>query len=105
MPLDRLPRKFLTAWVRGPRGKHQPRLHYGSHITKCLKNIGVFDDWYTRAQDRDDWRAVVRGIKLSSTHLNYNIPLIATHRQTARSKERDSFCLQPSSEFLWKGNN
>jgi len=64
MPLDRLPRKFLTAWVHGPRGKNQPKLHYGTHITKCLKNIGVFDDWYTRAQDRDDWRAVVRGIKL-----------------------------------------
>ncbi len=62
MPLDRLPRKFLTAWVRGPRDKKQPKLHYGTHITTCLKKIGVFDGWYTRAQDRKGWRAVVKGI-------------------------------------------
>ena len=65
MPFDRLPRKFLTAWVKAPRGqKGQPKLHYGTHITKCLKNIGVLDDWYTRAQDRDGWRAVTKGIEL-----------------------------------------
>ncbi len=64
MPLDRLPRKFLTAWVRGPRDRKQPKPHYGTHITTCLKKIGVFDGWYTRAQDRKGWRAVVKGIEL-----------------------------------------
>ena len=69
MPFDRLPRKFLTAWVRGPRGLKQPKLHYGTHIKKCLKKIGVFGpgklgDWYKRVQDRDGWRAVVNGIEL-----------------------------------------
>jgi hypothetical protein len=64
MPFDRLPRNFLTAWVHGPRGLNQPKLHYGTHITKCLKNIGVLDDWYKRAQDRDGWRAVTKDIEL-----------------------------------------
>ena len=64
MPFDRLPRKFLTAWVKGPRCHKAPRLHYGTHITKCLKTVGVFDNWYKRAQDRNDWRSIVKGIKL-----------------------------------------
>jgi hypothetical protein len=98
MPLDRLPRKFLTAWVHGPRGKKQSKLHYGTHITKCLKNIGVFDDWYTRAQDRDDWRAVVRGIKLSSTHLNENISSSPPNRYPSpnRAFKRERLLLSPA---------
>ena len=64
MKFDRLPRKFLTAWVRAPRDLTTRKLHYGTHTTTYLNKIGIFDDWHTRAQDREDWRAVVKGIEL-----------------------------------------
>lgn len=65
MPFDRLPRKFLSAWLRHPRPTSTPKLHYGTHILKTLKRIKVAPGaWYALAQDREEWRSLVNSIRL-----------------------------------------
>jgi hypothetical protein len=65
MSFDRLPRKFLTAWVKGPRGSGVRRLNYGTHAKHCLdKCLSPADrpNWYEIAQDRERWRLIVDDI-------------------------------------------
>jgi hypothetical protein len=67
MPFGRLPRKFLTGWVRAPRGRGAGRLHYGTHAQSCLRRCLAPEDfahWYEIAQDRNRWRGIVKDIDL-----------------------------------------
>ena len=59
MNMERLPRKFLTSWVRRPRPQGRPLFTYGQSLNKTLKYAGISTDfkvWSEQAQDRNDWR-------------------------------------------------
>jgi hypothetical protein len=65
LPFDRLPRKFLSAWIPLPRPRSTPRLHFGTHMRNTLKRINVAPDkWYAKAQDKDKWRETVNTFHL-----------------------------------------
>lgn len=71
MDMGRLPRKFLSSWIkdaRRPRGR--PFMSYGHDLARELRAvgfnldvraqaIGVSRDWVAVAQDRDAWRKLV----------------------------------------------
>ena len=42
MPIDRLPRKMLTAWVPSKRVIGCPRMTYGRTVKKALMNCGIW---------------------------------------------------------------
>ena len=53
---ERLPRKFLTSWVRNPRPHGRPQFTYGHSLNKTLENAGIttdFERWSEMAQDRE----------------------------------------------------
>ena len=59
MPKDRLPRKFLTSWIRRPRPHGRPQYTFGHSLNKTLKQAGIpggFGEWTALAQDRRCWR-------------------------------------------------
>ena len=59
MPTDRLPRKFLTSWIRRPRPHGRPQYTFGHSLNKTLKQAGIpggFGEWTALAQDRRCWR-------------------------------------------------
>ena len=72
--MHRLPRKFLSSWVKDvprPRGRAQ---YYGHDLSRELNGIGfnlltgatmlgVSRDWLTVAQDRDAWRVLVEPLR------------------------------------------
>ena len=70
MDVERLPRKFLSSWIKGvtrPRGRC---MSYGHDLALELRAVGLFNldkraqaigvsrDWVAVAQDRDVWRRV-----------------------------------------------
>jgi len=60
MPADRLPRRFLTSWVRHKRLRGCPHFTYGRGAKKSLKKFGIpWSSWYHLAQDRDGWRTLL----------------------------------------------
>ena len=65
---ERLPRKFLTSWVRNPRPHGRPRLTFGHSLNKTLEQAGIETDfggkknakgWSDLAQDRGAWRTLI----------------------------------------------
>jgi hypothetical protein len=52
MPVDRMPRLFLSSWVTHSRPKGRPLLIYGHGLAKDLKTYGLCDTWGTLALDR-----------------------------------------------------
>ena len=59
MNMERLPRKFLTSWVRQARPHGRPQFTYGNSLNKTLRRAGISTDfgvWTKLAQDRNDWR-------------------------------------------------
>ena len=62
---ERLPRKFLTSWVRHPRPHGRPQFTYGHSLNKTLARAGFpseFKEWTELAQNRELWRARVYGL-------------------------------------------
>ena len=58
---ERLPRRFLTSWIRNPRPHGRPQFTYG-HSLKTLEWAGISTDfavWSELAQDRPAWRALI----------------------------------------------
>ena len=58
----RLPRKFLTSWVRNPRPHGRPQFTYGHSLNKTIENAGIttdFEGWSEMSQDREAWRAQI----------------------------------------------
>ena len=52
----RLPRKFLTSWVRAKRGNGRPYLSTVHSIKDVIQRSGVDTaDWIAAASDRDMW--------------------------------------------------
>ena len=52
---ERLPRRFLTSWVRNPRPHGRPQFTYGHSLNKTLKWAGISTDfavWSELAEDR-----------------------------------------------------
>jgi Reverse transcriptase (RNA-dependent DNA polymerase) len=76
---DRLPRKFLSSWVKDvprPRGR---LFSYGHDLARELKvigfnlderavQLGVSKAWITVAQERDEWRELVEPLRLVSAN-------------------------------------
>ena len=57
---ERLPRRFLTSWVRHPRPHGRPQFTFGHTLNKTLARAGLptdFEEWSAMAQDRAAWRA------------------------------------------------
>ena len=61
MSEDRLPRRFLSCWVRNKRPTGCPHFTYARGLHKSLKKLGIpRDAWYDLAQDRQEWRIVTQ---------------------------------------------
>ena len=59
---DRLPRRFLTSWVRSQRRTGRPHKSTMHRIQDTIRLTGVhLRDWVAAAQDRESWKNVVRG--------------------------------------------
>lgn len=59
---ERLPRRFLTSWIRNPRPHGRPQFTYGHSLNKTLEWAGISTDfavWSELAQDRPAWRALI----------------------------------------------
>ena len=65
---ERLPRKFLTSWVRNPRPHGRPQITYGHSLNKTLEQAGIttvfggkknVKGWSDLAQDRGAWRTLI----------------------------------------------
>ena len=57
MPDSRLPRRFLTCWVRNKRPTGAPQFTYGRGLKKSLNKLDIDPlQWYDLAQDRPAWR-------------------------------------------------
>ena len=54
MPIDRLPRKMLTAWVPSKRVLGCPRMTYGRTVKKALMNCGIWPR-YTKFTEPPGW--------------------------------------------------
>jgi len=63
MDHSRLPRKFLTSWVRHPRPVGRPQYTFGHSLNKTLERAGiptVSKTWRELAQDRANWRKLTQ---------------------------------------------
>ena len=57
MSHERLPRKFLSAWVPKSRPRGRPRMTWGHNLQRALREINVpVKEWMKAAQDRKIWR-------------------------------------------------
>lgn len=63
MEEERLPRKALTEHPGGRRRRGRPRKRWLEDVEADLRTVGV-RRWRRRAEDRDDWRAVVKEAKV-----------------------------------------
>jgi hypothetical protein len=66
MPMQRLPRRLLTGWVKHKRPVGGVRMTFGRTLNKALVSAGLsvdFDTWCKTAQDRIKWRARINKIK------------------------------------------
>ena len=60
MSEDRLPRRFLSCWVRNPRPIGCPHFTYARGLFKSLKKVDIARDaWYDLAQEREPWRKLI----------------------------------------------
>ena len=63
MPIDRLPRKLLSSWVRCRRPRGCPEFTYGRGVYKALRHVNVSkSSWYDLAVDRIAWKNVLNGL-------------------------------------------
>ena len=63
MGMDRLPRRFMSAWCGKPRQIGRPEMTHGATLEAALKFAGVeVDGWMEQAQDRGGWKQVISGI-------------------------------------------
>jgi len=57
---DRLPRRFLSCWVRNPRPTGCPHFTYARGLFKSLKKVDILRAaWYDLAQEREHWRKLI----------------------------------------------
>ena len=60
---ERLPRRFLTSWVRNPRPHGRPQFTFGHSLNKTLEWAGISTDlavWSElAAHDRPAWRELI----------------------------------------------
>ena len=60
MSEDRLPRRFLSCWVRNKRPTGCPHFTYARGLFKSLKKVDVERAaWYDLAQERELWRKLI----------------------------------------------
>ena len=65
MPWDRLPRKMLSCWVRSKRPRGAPSFTYGRGLNKALRKANINpNSWHIIAQDKVEWRKMIRNISL-----------------------------------------
>lgn len=60
MPMQRLPRMFLTGWVNNTRPVGGVQMNFGRTLKKALKSANLpieFEKWHCIAQDRNMWRS------------------------------------------------
>lgn len=61
MDYRRLPRKMLSGWVRSKRPRGAPHFTYGRALRKSLKKAQIdIATWPTTAQDREQWRNILK---------------------------------------------
>jgi len=82
---ERLPRRFLTSWIRNPRPHGRPQFTYGHSLNKTLEWAGISTDfavWSELAQDRPAWRALILATA------EYPPPRASTRRKRRRRRLR-----------------
>ena len=64
MPLMRLPRRFLTSWVKQPRQQGGQRMSTAQCIKDTIRRAGLDpEDWIGHAQDREAWRLLCQHVE------------------------------------------
>ena len=70
MDFDRLPRKFMSAWVMHPRRRGRPQFTYGHSLETQLRKANVdLSEWANLTQDREAWRKIVNPNKPSKPRI------------------------------------
>jgi hypothetical protein len=87
MPVERLPRRFLTSWVRHPRRQGGQQMSTAWCFKDTIRRAGLDpEEWIEFAQDRSAWRSRCIGIEPKlSNHRRPNPPSCNHHRATATS--------------------
>ena len=63
MENNRLPRKFLSSWVRSKRPRGCPQFTYGRGLKKSLRKANVdLNTWQNKAMDKESWRSMINAI-------------------------------------------
>ena len=64
MPETRLPRRFLTSWVRAKRRPGRPNFSTVQCISDTIQRAGIdISKWVEYAGDREAWRAIAAAVK------------------------------------------
>ena len=64
MPETRLPRRFLTSWVRAKRRPGRPNFSTVQCISDTIQRAGIdISKWVDYAGDREAWRAITAAVK------------------------------------------
>ena len=78
MPENRLPRRFLTSWVRAKRRAGRPYMSTAQCISDTIRRAGVSTQtWVEYASDREAWKIAAATVKpkLERQNLNRSIEL------------------------------
>ena len=64
MPETRLPRRFLTSWVRAKRRPGRPYFSTAQCLSDTIQRAGIgIQKWVDYASDREAWREIAAAVK------------------------------------------
>ena len=72
MPMNRMPRKMITAWVAKPRRSGGQLFNWGRTVKKALNANNIptdFSTWCELASDRMEWRNLTQHKKQTKSNL------------------------------------
>ena len=76
MPENRLPRRFLTSWVRAKRRTGRPNMSTLQCISDTIRRAGIsVQKWVDYADDREAWRAISAAVKPKKEQQKRNGPI------------------------------
>ena len=87
---DRVPKKVLFGWLPQPRPPHETKMRWWDRVRKDLRKFDIVErTWYTKAQERAEWRQKwYRGLEKSTkSRLQEDEPRSATRRAARSGKQ------------------
>lgn len=62
MPHDKMPKKIFLTAMQGKRGRGRPRRSWAQDLENDLNILGA-TNWKRKAEYREQWLSVVKGVK------------------------------------------